>query len=94
MSIPAPAARRLARDLDIAYPAAEPQSTSNFTGVKGAILAQLDEFERLFVVLYYAEHMSSAEIAEVMEIGADEVNDVHRFVLRKLRSSVSVSHAA
>jgi hypothetical protein len=38
--------------------------------------------------------MSPAEIAEVMEIGADEVNDVHRFVLRKLRSSVSVSHAA
>jgi len=94
MSIGTKAAERLSADLDVVYPGAERGSGCNFSGVKGAILAKLDGFERLFVVLYYAEHMTPGEIAEVLEIEAGEVQEVHRHVLRKLRESVSVSAAA
>ena len=81
-------------DSDMTHQPSVRRRSSGLGGVKGAILARLDEFERLFVVLYYAEHMSPHEIAEALEIEVAEVREVHRHVLRKLRDSVSVAHAA
>jgi DNA-directed RNA polymerase specialized sigma subunit len=89
------AAQRLSQDLE-AHPSLEGRNehVGNFHGVKGAILARLDDFERLFVVLYYAEHMTNAEIGEIMEITPGEVAELHAHVLRKLRSSLATSEAA
>lgn len=89
------AAERLSRDIGSADPIdRRSERLGNFDGVKGAILASLDEFERLFIVLYYAEHMTNAEIGEILEITPAEVAELHSFILRKLRNDAVTTRAA
>jgi len=51
-------------------------------------LENLDERERLLITLYYYEFLNVREIAEVMQISASRVSQLHTRALRKLQTKL------
>jgi DNA-directed RNA polymerase specialized sigma subunit len=53
--------------------------------LRGAVLRTLDEMERLYVVLRYAEEMSAAEVGAVLSMSPVEIEGLNARVVAKLR---------
>lgn len=51
-----------------------------------AILGELEEREQLVIQLYYFEELNLKEISEVLEVSESRISQIHKEVIKKIRS--------
>ena len=59
-------------------------------GIRERIRQSLDETERLLIILWYVEQMTTLEIAQVLDLTEAQVAARHQNILEKLRESGSI----
>ena len=70
-----------------AGPGAEPSLTRE--QIRSAMLRGLNRDEQLLLILWYAERMSPAEIAEVLESTEEHVQVIHDHAIAQLRQTAA-----
>ncbi|MFW5749588.1 MAG: sigma-70 family RNA polymerase sigma factor [Halanaerobium sp.] len=78
----------IAADLDKAVDKLTEEEAVNLLAEK---LDMLSEAEKLVLTLYYYEELTQTEIAEVMELSAARVSQIHSRAIRRLRGMLSRS---
>ncbi|MFW6252136.1 MAG: sigma-70 family RNA polymerase sigma factor [Halanaerobium sp.] len=78
----------IAADLDKAVDKLTEEEAVNLLAEK---LDMLSEAEKLVLTLYYYEELTQIEIAEVMELSAARVSQIHSRAIRRLRGMLSRS---
>lgn len=78
----------IAADLDQAVDKLTDEEAANLLSEK---IEMLSENERLVLTLYYYEELTQVEIAEVMELSAARVSQLHSQAIRRLRGMLSRS---
>ena len=68
-------------------------SASLFQAIRETILHALSQHERLLVVLWYVERMSSREIAEVLDLTDQQVRRTHARIVERLREAITPAAA-
>ncbi len=56
------------------------------------ILEKLDEREQLVIQLYYFEELNLKEIAEVLEITESRISQIHKEIIKKIRTKLGGAH--
>jgi RNA polymerase sigma factor for flagellar operon FliA len=78
----------IAADLDEAVDKMTEEEAVNLLAEK---LDQLSENEKLVLTLYYYEELTQVEIAEIIELSAARVSQIHSQAIRRLRGMLSRS---
>jgi RNA polymerase sigma factor for flagellar operon FliA len=52
-------------------------------------LQKLDERDRIIITLYYYEHLSYKEIAQILGITVSRVSQVHSKIIKKLKEKLA-----
>lgn len=70
----------------------EPDATAEDLEAKELLveaLQKLDERDRIIITLYYYEHLSYKEIAQILGITVSRVSQVHSKIIKKLREKLA-----
>lgn len=61
-------------------------------GIIHEVLATLNEREQLVVQLYYFEELNLKEISEVLDLTESRVSQIHKEIIKKIRSRLGGAH--
>jgi RNA polymerase sigma factor for flagellar operon FliA len=70
----------------------EPDATAEDLEAKELLveaLQKLDERDRIIITLYYYEHLSYKEIAQILGITVSRVSQVHSKIIKKLKEKLA-----